>query len=117
MIYIYRLCLTLFESNTNEIHSMFLFTLCSELPAIQEIAKIDGSKNWKRKEKNGTRQQTISLTQLNATYEGSMTQWHFLKEQIILRHFSTQVILHVSPLLALSNFKGPILTKLLSTPL
>lgn len=32
-------------------HSMFLFTPCSELPTIQETAKIDGSKNWKRKEK------------------------------------------------------------------
>lgn len=51
MIYTYRLCLTLFESNTDVIHSMFLFTPCSELPAIQEIAKIDGSKNWKRKKK------------------------------------------------------------------
>lgn len=51
MICIYRLCLTLFESNTNVMHSMFLFTPCSELPTIQEIAKIDGSKNWKRKEK------------------------------------------------------------------
>lgn len=80
MIYIYRLCLTLFESNTNAIRSMFLFTPCSELPAIQAIAKIDGSKNWKKERKNGTRWQIISLTQLNATYEASMTQWHFLRE-------------------------------------
>lgn len=56
---------------------MFLFTPCSELLAIQEIAKIDGSKNWKKEWKNGTRWQIIILTQLNATYEASMTQWHF----------------------------------------
>lgn len=30
---------------------MFLFILCSELPAIQEIPKIGGCKNWKGKEK------------------------------------------------------------------
>lgn len=59
---------------------MFLFILCSELLAIQEIAKIGGSKNWKGKEKNGTRQQITSLTQLNATYEVSIIQWHFLEE-------------------------------------
>lgn len=59
---------------------MFLFIPCSELPAIQEIAKIGGSKNCKGKEKNGTRQQITSLTQLNATYEVSITQWHFLRE-------------------------------------
>lgn len=80
MIYIYTLCLTLFESNTNIIHNMFLFIPCSELPAIQEIAKIGGSKNWNGKEKNGTKQQITSLTQLNATYEVSITQWHFLRE-------------------------------------
>lgn len=70
---------------------MFLFILYSELPAIQEIAKI-GSKNWKWKGKNGTRQQITSLTQLNATYEVSITQWHFLRAGITLRHFSAQVI-------------------------
>lgn len=59
---------------------MFLFILCSELPAIQEIAKTCGSKNWKEKEKNGTRQQITTLTQINATYEISITQWHFLRE-------------------------------------
>lgn len=93
MIYIYRLCLTLFESNTNIIHNMFLFIFCSELSAIQEIAKIGSSKNWKAKEKNAIRQQITSLTQLNASYGVSITQWHFLGEWITLRHFSAQVFL------------------------